>query len=100
MEMKEIYPKYQRLLPLKIKGRGIDCKKNKRNSSVSRKGSSDQRSLKQEVFQGGKNSPQRGYGFNRDSHRLWWWRHRLVGNGGRDARSHDARRNGTFCGIF
>ena len=40
MEMKENLRGYLQLLPLKIKGRDIDCK-NKRNSIVSRKGNSD-----------------------------------------------------------
>ena len=43
METKEnIYPK----LPIEDQGQGYRLQKNKRNSSVSRKGSSDRRSFK------------------------------------------------------
>ena len=48
MEMKEIYPKLPTAPPIEDQGQGyrLQKKKKKRNSSVSRKGSTDQRSFK------------------------------------------------------
>ena len=53
MEMKDIYPKLPTAPPIEDQGQGYRLQKINENSSVSRKGSSDKRGFKQEVFQGG-----------------------------------------------